>query len=102
MNWNHTKEYGFYMTAVEGVVPEPEYQELLKRKWDGQTTPIDFHGYNHYPDYWPFWSSEPYTYVTNMLALAKFSNTYESADVTDNVNESDYKEVDKFGTPIVY
>lgn len=83
MNWNASKEHPFYMTAMVGVVPEAEYQQLLKRKWAGQTSPIDFHGYNNYPDYWPFWSSEPYTHVTNMLALAKFSNTYESEDGRD-------------------
>ncbi|WAR15160.1 hypothetical protein MAR_005265 [Mya arenaria] len=66
-----------YMTAVQGVIYEQEYQELIKKGVSGEPVPIDFHGYNDYPDYWPFWSSEPYTYVTNMLALAKYSNTYE-------------------------
>lgn len=89
MNWNASKEYPFYMTAIEGILLEAEYDELLKRKWDGQRTPIDFHGYNNYEDYWPFWSSEPYTYVTNMLALAKFSNTYDSDDIKDFNNVQD-------------
>ena len=73
----------FYMFGFQGVVSEDNYQELLKRKWFGRTSPIDFHGYNNYPDYWPFWSSEPYTYVTTMLALAKFSNTVEEYNNTD-------------------
>lgn len=63
--------------AFEGVVSEEEYQKLLKQNWSGQQVPIDFHGYNNYPEYWPFWSSEPYTYATTMLALAKFSNTLD-------------------------
>lgn len=62
--------------AFEGVVSEAEYQTLLKEKWFNLTTPLDFHGFNNYPDFWPFWSSEPYTYVTTMLALAKYTNTY--------------------------
>lgn len=94
MNWNSSKEYPLYMTAVEGIIPEAEYQALLKGKW--KSTPLDFHGYNNYPDYWPFWSSEPYTYVTNMLALAKFSNTYESVDEPDHIGG------DISGRPIVY
>lgn len=67
-----------YVLGFQGVVPEEEYQKLLKLKWLGRKVPIDFHGYNNYPDYWPFWCSEPYTYVTTMLALAKFSNTVEN------------------------
>ena len=69
-NLKSAYNYGF-----RGVVPEDEYQSLLKRKWKGRNPPIDFHGYNNYSEYWPFWCSESYTYVTSMLALAKFSNT---------------------------
>ena len=67
------------MFAVEGIVPEAEYQAMIKKM--GGRVPIDFHGYNNYHDFWPFWSSEPYTYVTNMLALAKFSNTVDESDL---------------------
>ena len=71
---NLEKPYSF---GFRGVVTEDEYQSLLKQKWFGRDTPLDFHGYNNYPDFWPFWCSEPYTYVTSMLALAKFSNTVD-------------------------
>ena len=67
-----------YVLGFQGVVPEAEYQQLLKLKWLDQKTPLDFHGYNSYPDYWPFWCSETYTYVNTMLALAKFSNTVDT------------------------
>ena len=63
-----------YSFGFRGVTTEEEYQALLKKD---RMAPLDFHGYNNYPDYWPFWCSEPYTYVTSMLALAKFSNTVE-------------------------
>lgn len=74
------KSYSF---GFQGVVSEDEYQSLLKRKWFGHTTPLHFHGYNNYPDYWPFWCSESYTYVTSMLALAKYSNTVAAQENED-------------------
>ena len=70
-----------YNFGFRGVVTENEYQSLLKRQWKGHSTPLDFLGFNNYPNYWPFWCSESYTYVTAMLALAKFSNTVESDDI---------------------
>lgn len=74
VNREESKE--MYLRGVEGVMSEAEYKaELIK-----DHSPIDFHGYNGYDDYWPFWCSEPYTYVTTMLALAKFSNTYEPSE----------------------
>ncbi|KAH3781365.1 hypothetical protein DPMN_159192 [Dreissena polymorpha] len=66
-----------YMDAVQGIIDEKTYQALIKKGVHGRPVPIDFHGYNNYPDYWPFWSSEPYTYVTNMLALSRYANTYD-------------------------
>ncbi|KAL3861277.1 hypothetical protein ACJMK2_007320 [Sinanodonta woodiana] len=60
--------------GVQGIIPETEYQELLKEKWFGRLPITEFHGFNAYPDYWPFWCSEAYTYVTSLLALAKFKN----------------------------
>ena len=81
--WNMSSNaQPMYILGFQGVVSENEYQTLLKRKWLGKKTPIDFHGYNHSPDYWPFWCSESYTYVTSMLALAKFTNTVEKSNQT--------------------
>lgn len=74
---------GDYNFGFRGVVTEKKYKSLLKQKWKGHTTPLDFHGYNNYPNYWPFWCSESYTYVTAMLALARFSNTGNSAKVAE-------------------
>ena len=79
---NSTDSHRHFFSGFEGVVTEKEYQNMLKKKWLGRTTPLDFHGYNSYPDYWPFWSCESYTYVTSMLALAKFSNTVEEVNTT--------------------
>ena len=73
-----------YNFGFRGVVTENEYQSLLKRQWKGHSTPLDFHGFNNYPNYWPFWCSESYTYVTAILDLAKFSNTVESDDIKLN------------------
>ena len=81
--WNMSSNaQPMYILGFQGVVSENEYQTLLKRKCLGKKTPIDFHGYNHSPDYWPFWCSESYTYVTSMLALAKFTNTVEKSNQT--------------------
>ncbi|KAH3782481.1 hypothetical protein DPMN_160396 [Dreissena polymorpha] len=66
-----------YMDAVQGIIDEKTYQALIKKGVHGRPVPIDYHGYNNYPDYWPFWSSESYTYVTNMLALSRYANTYD-------------------------
>ncbi|KAK3602722.1 hypothetical protein CHS0354_017165 [Potamilus streckersoni] len=60
--------------GVEGIIPEELYQELFKEEWEGHMPIPVFHGFNSYPDYWPFWCSEAYTYVTSLLALAKFQN----------------------------
>ncbi|KAK3104440.1 hypothetical protein FSP39_002073 [Pinctada imbricata] len=56
--------------GMEGVVNETWYQEELKAKH----SPIDFHGFNKNPEFFPFWCSETYTYVISMLALSTFDN----------------------------
>ena len=57
--------------AVGGVViPESQYQQKLKEKQFGYITPQVFHGFNL--DAFPFWSSEPMTYASTMLALTQF------------------------------
>jgi hypothetical protein len=64
-----------HIRGMEGVVNDTWYDKELKTR----KSPIDFHGYNSYPDYFPFWCSEPYTYVTSMLALSTFNNIAENA-----------------------
>ncbi|KAK3575711.1 hypothetical protein CHS0354_022342 [Potamilus streckersoni] len=71
---HHYRYYENSARGVKGIIPEEEYQELLKEKWNGRIPITEFHGFNAYPDYWPFWCSEAYTYVTSLLALTKFRN----------------------------
>ncbi|XP_061196590.1 uncharacterized protein LOC133204863 [Saccostrea echinata] len=63
-----------HIRGMEGVVNDTWYEQQLKTL----KSPIDFHGFNSYPDYFPFWCSEPYTYVTSMLALSTFNNIAEN------------------------
>jgi len=59
--------------GVRGIIPQKEYKKQLLQKHFGRLTPIDFKGYNT-PDSngWPFWSSEPFTYASAMLALTQY------------------------------
>ncbi|KAK3105355.1 hypothetical protein FSP39_023292 [Pinctada imbricata] len=61
---------GETIRGMEGVVNETWYQEELKARH----SPIDFHGFNRDPEYFPFWCSEAYTYVISMLALSTYDN----------------------------
>ena len=56
--------------AVSGLIPEEEYQQMLREKHFNYTTPQEFHGFNVDP--FPFWSSEPLTYASTMLALTQY------------------------------
>lgn len=67
-------EFNNLISGVQGVVDEIEYQKMLQQKHFGQKTPLDFHGYNIKGGYFPFWSSEPYTYAVSLLALSQFNN----------------------------
>ena len=60
--------------GMEGVMSESWYQKELKIPRFGRLAPLDFHGFNNQSDFFPFWSSEPYTYVTSLLALSTYSN----------------------------
>ena len=66
-----------FAIGFQGHVDETTYQKLIKEKHLGRNTPIDFHGYNDPSDshgFFPFWSSDAYTYATTLLALSKFNN----------------------------
>ncbi|XP_048751558.2 uncharacterized protein LOC125663303 [Ostrea edulis] len=63
-----------HIRGMEGMVNSTWYDQQLKIR----KSPIDFHGYNSSPDYFPFWCSQPYTYVTSMLALSTFNNIAEN------------------------
>ena len=61
------------VVGVSGIIPREEYENQLLQKHFGKLTPIDFQGYNT-PDsnFGPFWSSEPFTYASAMLALTQY------------------------------
>jgi len=61
------------VVGVRGIIPREEYENQLLQKHFGKFTPVDFQGYNT-PDsnFWPFWSSEPFTYASAMLALTQY------------------------------
>jgi hypothetical protein len=63
-----------FFIGVQGFIPESQYQELLKQKHFGFNTPLTFQGYNTDGSFFPFWSSDPYTYAQAMLALARFDS----------------------------
>lgn len=62
------------IAGVSGLIDEKNYENELKLKHFGQSTPLDFEGYNTKDNFFPFWSSEAYTYSCSLLALAQFNN----------------------------
>ncbi|XP_062613043.1 uncharacterized protein LOC134274823 [Saccostrea cucullata] len=60
--------------AMQGVKSPEWYNTQLNRKHFGFNVPMVFHGYNAEKGPFPFWSSEPYTYVSAMLSLVKYKN----------------------------
>lgn len=68
--------------AVRALIPEEEYAADLKKKHFGQTTPIDFVGYNS--GSFPFWSSEPFTYASAMLSLTQYRALVASGQLPDS------------------
>ncbi|CAC5367602.1 unnamed protein product [Mytilus coruscus] len=64
------RHYGEIIRGMEGVMEEDWYQQQIKL----DHAPVDFHGYNKQSDFFPFWNSEPYTYVTSLLALSTITN----------------------------
>lgn len=64
--------------AMEGTISEEEYIAKTKEPipmFGNMTTPMEFHGFNEEQSVFPFWTSEPYTYATTLLALSHFQNT---------------------------
>ena len=76
---NLTNEYSNLVAGVHSVIPEEEYVEMLKKQHFGMLTPIDFYGYNQ--DSFPFWSSEPFTYASSMLALTQYRALLDSGQL---------------------
>ena len=66
-----------FLIGLQGMVPHDEYSTMVRENHYGKPTPMDFSGFNPRDSphgYFPFWSSESYTYATTMLALSKYSN----------------------------
>ncbi|XP_035678144.1 uncharacterized protein LOC118416935 [Branchiostoma floridae] len=62
------------IAGVTGVIDPAEYQKMIDQPHFGYATPTKFEGFNGPETFFPFWSSEPYTYATVMLALAQYDN----------------------------
>lgn len=60
--------------AMEGVESPEWYRKQLYMKHFGFNVPKVFHGYNAERGPFPFWNSDPYTYVSAMLSLVKFDS----------------------------
>ncbi|GFR98165.1 hypothetical protein ElyMa_002763500 [Elysia marginata] len=65
---------GPFIYGVEGHIPKDQYETMMKQKHFGQATPIEFPGYNVGEAFFPFWSSESYTYSSVLLAVTRFEN----------------------------
>ncbi|XP_019646980.1 PREDICTED: uncharacterized protein LOC109487423 [Branchiostoma belcheri] len=63
-----------FIVGVSGVIDPDEYQKMVVQPHFGFVTPTKFDGFNAPDIVFPFWSSEPYTYATVMLALAQYDN----------------------------
>ena len=77
----HINGTKIHIRGMEGVAAESWYDGQLKQL----KTPTIFHGYNSDPSYFPFWSSESYTYVTSMLALSTINNIADN-DIASNLS----------------
>ncbi|XP_061197307.1 uncharacterized protein LOC133205493 [Saccostrea echinata] len=67
--------HGPFLVGFQGTASDAEYNRLLSEPHFGKKTPIDFPGFNPLDSptgFFPFWSSDAYTYSTTMLAFAKY------------------------------
>ncbi|KAK3105161.1 hypothetical protein FSP39_018512 [Pinctada imbricata] len=74
----NTLPHGLFMIALQGMVAKETYDAMIEEPHFGKPTPRDFSGYNpvNSPQgFFPFWSSDSYTYATTALALSKYLNT---------------------------
>ena len=61
--------------GMEGYVTPAKYTEMLQQPHFGMMTPLIFKGYNSGHDsFFPFWTSDAYTYATSLVALSHFDN----------------------------
>lgn len=75
---NSTMPHGVpFLIGMSGYVPSEKYDAMLKVPHFGMKTPMDFPGYNdptQLHGFFPFWSSDSYTYAATLLALSKYTN----------------------------
>ncbi|CAF0992576.1 unnamed protein product [Didymodactylos carnosus] len=60
--------------GVQGLIDENEYNRMIEQTHFNVSTPTTFNGYNQPKNEFPFWSSQPYTYSSTLLALAQYNN----------------------------
>ncbi|XP_076463625.1 uncharacterized protein LOC143295856 isoform X2 [Babylonia areolata] len=70
----HFPQGGPFLLGMQGVLPEPQYLDLVRQKHFGESTPTHFTSFNQPGNYFPFWTSSAYTHATAMLALSRFDN----------------------------
>jgi len=56
--------------GIQGIIPESQYEAMVNQPQFGVPVPVNFTGFNQ--EAFPFWSSEPLTEATTVLALSKF------------------------------
>jgi hypothetical protein len=67
-------DLSYAILGISGSIDEVTYQKMLLTPHFGVPTPITFDGYNVQDNYFPFWSSDPYTYACALLALSQLNN----------------------------
>ncbi|XP_046335266.1 uncharacterized protein LOC124117416 isoform X3 [Haliotis rufescens] len=65
-----------WIAGFKGVVSEDRYLEMCRQYHFGQKTPMTFSGYNVGSGYFPFWTSDAYTYASTTLAISQYSNIH--------------------------
>ena len=79
-NGTHFKDDKFpsgdqFILGFQGHVTSSEYDAMTKQPHFGMKTPMTFDGYNSDPgDFFPFWSSDAYTYAVTLTALSQHEN----------------------------
>jgi len=63
------------MIGMQGVISSSEYDAMLKKPRFGKMTSLTFKGYNTGEgSYFPFWSSEAYTYASSLVAISHYDS----------------------------
>ncbi|KAH3858411.1 hypothetical protein DPMN_101035 [Dreissena polymorpha] len=61
--------------GMQAVVSTNDYNAMLLQPHFGKVTPTTFNGYNSEPGmFFPFWTSDAYTFATSLVAVSHFEN----------------------------